>query len=313
MSLILIFGLKVEIPAYLSFAHLEVISHDKDHLDLLLSVLLLLSLAVLAFIRRGAHWKHNPLYWLIEKLFIWFCCSVCVPSPFSISRSLTSPVLHSFNFIHTVHVCYTVAYPGGMHRMHVHPPSPPVHPPPGHVHPPPSPPPERLVMRKDEAVGTGQQEKKWKFVFLRLDNFLSRIILYKKQKGFGEHTIQSVFETLRCCWETNNSRQPALPQTKCSEGCYISVNLWESAIACWHAYTHTSSCMCKVPVVLYFLCYLFKLWVYILKGQCHRIFYPFFSSSIHPIWGPNEQAKIFLIFELGNGISLCIWLYSKPI
>jgi hypothetical protein len=42
--------------------------------------------------------------------------------------------------------------PRGMHRMHLHPPSPPVHPlPPGHVHPPPQP--ERLVMRKDEAVG----------------------------------------------------------------------------------------------------------------------------------------------------------------
>ncbi len=102
------------------------------------------------------------------------------------------------------------------------------------------------------------------------------IIIYKKPKGFGEHTIQSVFETLRCCWETNNSRQLALPQTKCSEGCCISVNRWESAIACWHAYksepgeaegrqqenfADTSSCMCKVPVVLYFLCYLFKLWV----------------------------------------------------
>ncbi len=77
----------------------------------------------------------------------------------------------------------------------------------------------------------------------------------------------------------NNSRQPALPQTKCSEGCCISVSRWESAIACWHAYksepgntegrqqetcknfADTSSCMCKVPVVLYFLCYLFKLWV----------------------------------------------------
>jgi hypothetical protein len=35
--------------------------------------------------------------------------------------------------------------------MHVHPPPPSVHPPPGHVHPPP--PPERLVMRQDEAVG----------------------------------------------------------------------------------------------------------------------------------------------------------------
>jgi hypothetical protein len=48
--------------------------------------------------------------------------------------------------------------------MHVHP----VHPPPGHVHPPP-PQPERLVMRKDEAVS----------------------LYIKKQKGFGEHTIQS--------------------------------------------------------------------------------------------------------------------------
>ncbi len=42
-----------------------------------------------------------------------------------------------------------------MHRMHVHPPYPPCAsppPPPGHVHPPP-PQPERLVIRKDEAVG----------------------------------------------------------------------------------------------------------------------------------------------------------------
>ncbi len=46
----------------------------------------------------------------------------------------------------------TGAYPGWMHRMHVHPPSPPcASPPPGHVHPPPQP--EMLVMRKDEAVG----------------------------------------------------------------------------------------------------------------------------------------------------------------
>ena len=43
-----------------------------------------------------------------------------------------------------------------------------------------------------------------------------------------------------------------------------------------------------------------------LEGTVSPDFYPFFSSSIHPIWGPNEQAKIFLIFELGNGISLCI-------
>ncbi len=59
----------------------------------------------------------------------------------------------------------------------------------------------------------------------------------------------------------------------------ISVNRWEFAIACWQTYksepgeaegrqqetcknfADTISCMCKVPVVLYFLCYLFKLWV----------------------------------------------------
>ena len=51
-----------------------------------------------------------------------------------------------------------------------------------HVHPPPrpcaSPPqPERLVIRKDEAVGN---KKKCKFVYLRLDNFLPRIIIYIK-------------------------------------------------------------------------------------------------------------------------------------
>jgi hypothetical protein len=32
----------------------------------------------------------------------------------------------------------------------------------------------------------------------------------------------------------NNSRQPTLPQTKCSEGCCISVNRWESAIVDTH-------------------------------------------------------------------------------
>ncbi len=52
---------------------------------------------------------------------------------------------------------------GGMHRMHVHPPPPQ---------------PERLVMRKDEAVGN---KKKCKFVYLRLDIFLLRIIKNKKQ------------------------------------------------------------------------------------------------------------------------------------
>ena len=44
------------------------------------------------------------------------------------------------------------AYPGGMHRMHVHPPSPPLCIPPRPCASPP-PQPERLVMRKDEAVG----------------------------------------------------------------------------------------------------------------------------------------------------------------
>jgi hypothetical protein len=57
------------------------------------------------------------------------------------------------------------AYPGGMHRMHVHPPSPPLCiPPPGHVHPPP-PQPERLVMRKDEAVGN---KKKMQVCYLNI-------------------------------------------------------------------------------------------------------------------------------------------------
>ncbi len=50
-----------------------------------------------------------------------------------------------------IRVQYTGAYPGGMHRMHVHPPSPPCASP-----PPPAmcilPQPERLVMRKNEAV-----------------------------------------------------------------------------------------------------------------------------------------------------------------
>ncbi len=42
--------------------------------------------------------------------------------------------------ISTVLLLGPVAYPGGMHRMHMHPPNPPpVHPPSGHVHPPPFP------------------------------------------------------------------------------------------------------------------------------------------------------------------------------
>jgi hypothetical protein len=54
------------------------------------------------------------------------------------------------------------AYPGGMHRMHVHPPPLPVHPPRPCASPPQ---PERLVMRKDEAVGN---KKKCKFVNLNI-------------------------------------------------------------------------------------------------------------------------------------------------
>ncbi len=113
------------------------------------------------------------------------------------------------------------------------PPSPPCIPPPSMCIPPL---PSLAGYEKRWGSGHWATRKKCKFVYLRLDNFLLRIIIYKKQKGFGEHIIQSVFETLRCCWETNNSRQPALSQTKCSEGCCISVNRWESAIACWHAY-----------------------------------------------------------------------------
>ncbi len=55
------------------------------------------------------------------------------------------------------------AYQGGMHRMHVHPPPPPCIPPPAMCIPPP-PQPERLVMRKDEAVGN----KKKMFVYLNI-------------------------------------------------------------------------------------------------------------------------------------------------
>jgi hypothetical protein len=45
------------------------------------------------------------------------------------------------------------AYPGGMHRMHVHPPSPPCASPPPAMCIPPPPQPERLVKGKDETVG----------------------------------------------------------------------------------------------------------------------------------------------------------------
>jgi hypothetical protein len=51
---------------------------------------------------------------------------------------------------------------GGMHRMHVHPP------PPGHV-------------PCEEKMRQWATKKKCKFVYLRLDSFLSRIIIYKKQ------------------------------------------------------------------------------------------------------------------------------------
>jgi hypothetical protein len=47
----------------------------------------------------------------------------------------------------------SVAYPGGMHRMHVHPPSPPLYIPPASL----------KGSRKDEAVGN---KKKCKFVYL---------------------------------------------------------------------------------------------------------------------------------------------------
>ncbi len=75
------------------------------------------------------------------------------------------------------------AYPGGMHRMHVPPPPPP--PPcifPGHVHPPPQP--ERLVMRKDEAVGN---KKKMQVCLPKLNYKLDNNLLTVEPRAVDPH------------------------------------------------------------------------------------------------------------------------------
>jgi hypothetical protein len=72
--------------------------------------------------------------------------------------------------------------------MHVHPPSPPLCiPPPGHVHHPP-PQPERLVMRKDEAVGN----KKKMHVCLPKHNYkLDNNLLTVKPRAVDPHCFDS--------------------------------------------------------------------------------------------------------------------------
>ncbi len=103
------------------------------------------------------------------------------------------------------HAIFSVAYPGGMHRMHVHPPSPPCASPPSAMCIPPPLQTVGLVMRKDEAVGN-------------------------KKKNASLFTCDLI---------------PGEAEGRQQETC---IN-----------FADTSSGMCKVPVVLYFLCCLFKL------------------------------------------------------
>ncbi len=69
---------------------------------------------------------------------------------------------------------YPGAYPGGMHRMHMHPPLPPC------ASPPPQP--ERLVMRKDKAVGN---KKKTIKIFLKSIKFFQFSFNFIFSRGGG--------------------------------------------------------------------------------------------------------------------------------
>jgi hypothetical protein len=72
--------------------------------------------------------------------------------------------------------------------MHVHPPSSPVHPPPpGHVHPP-RPQPERLVMRKDEAVGN---KKKMQVCLLKHNYKLYNNLLTVEPRAVDPHCFDA--------------------------------------------------------------------------------------------------------------------------
>jgi hypothetical protein len=71
--------------------------------------------------------------------------------------------------------------------MHVHPPSPPRASPPGHVHPPP-PQPERLIMRKDEAVGN---KKKMQVCIPRLNYKLYNNLLTVEPRAVDPHCFDA--------------------------------------------------------------------------------------------------------------------------
>ncbi len=166
-----------------------------------------------------------------------------------------------------------MAYRGGMHRMHLHPPSPP----PPCASPPSQP--ERLFMRKDEAVGTGQQETNASLFSCDLIIFC-RISLYiKNRRGLVNIPFNRYSKLYDAAGKlTTHGSQHFHKQNGLKAVAFLG-HRWESAIACWHAYksepgeaegtqqetctnfADTSSCMCKVPVVLYFLCYFFKIWV----------------------------------------------------
>ncbi len=68
-----------------------------------------------------------------DPTVLWIRNDFLDPDPVSDPTRIFSNILNiNFTFVFPT----SGAYPGGMHRMHVHPPSPPVHPPPAMCIPP---------------------------------------------------------------------------------------------------------------------------------------------------------------------------------
>jgi hypothetical protein len=117
-------------------------------------------------------------------------------------------------------------------------------------------------MRKDEAVGTGQQEKNTSLFTCDLIIFF-RVSLYIKTEGVWRtyHFFPSVFETLRCWKLTTHGSQhfhkqnalKAVAFLSTAESPQLRVEPGEAEgrqqETCKN-FADTSSCMCKIPVVL---------------------------------------------------------------
>ncbi len=108
-----------------------------------------------------------------------------------------------------------------------------------------------------------------KFVYLRLDNFLLRIIIYKNRRGLANIPFNRYSKLYSAAgkltthgsqhfYKQNALKAVAFPSTAESPQLRVDTHISQNLAKQKETgnFADTSSCMCKVPEVLYFLCYL---------------------------------------------------------